>query len=198
MNLVGQPYTCFPLIRPKRIHNFCLCHAYIAPLLHILLELLYHFKSFFWTNLLTRCPVPVPVFCMFLVSEKLHRKSSREKSGKSLKIISRRKKPGARRPAPEAQQGEGAAPRRGPGSTRALGWRGAPGAPPAPTFCPIYCRDPKPPEARPFFQNSIPRRRHHQNPKTGVQQTCPGTLPEGEIVIGGFFITMPASGEMRE
>ena len=71
------------LIRPKRIHNFCLCHAYIAPLLHVLIQLLYHFESFFWTNLLTRCPVPVPVFCMFLVSEKLHRKNSRKKSRKS-------------------------------------------------------------------------------------------------------------------
>ena len=70
------------LIRPKRIHNFCLCHAYIAPLLHVLLQLLYHFKSFFWTNLLTRCSVPVPVFCMFLVSEKLHRKSPQKKSRK--------------------------------------------------------------------------------------------------------------------
>lgn len=72
------------------------------------------------------------------------------------------------------------------------------GGPLAPTFCPIYSPAPKRPEARPFFQNSIPRRRHHQNPKTGVLQTCPGTLPEGEIVIGGLFITMPASGEMRE
>ena len=71
-------------------------------------------------------------------------------------------------------------------------------APLAPTFCPIYSFASKPPEARPFFQNSIPRRRHHQNPKTGVQQTCPGTLLEGEIIIGGLFITMPASGEMRE
>ena len=114
------------MIRPKRIHNFCLCHAYIAPLLHVLLSLLYHFNSFFWTNLLTRCPVPVPVFCMFLVSEKLHWKKSQKKSRKSLKIISRRKKPGARRPAPEAQQGEGAALGRGPGPTRARGLRGAP------------------------------------------------------------------------
>ena len=75
------------LIRPKRIHNFCLFHAYIAPLLHVLLQLLYHFESFFWTNLLTRCPVPVPVFCMFLVSEKLHRKSPRKKSEKFQKLF---------------------------------------------------------------------------------------------------------------
>ena len=134
------------------------------------------------------------VFCF----RKIAQEKSQKKSGKSLKIISRRKKPSARRPAPGAHQGEGTTPGRGPGPTRALGWRGAPGDPLAPTFCPIYSFASKPPESRPFFQNSIPRRRHHQNPKTGVLQTCPGTVPEGEIVIGGFFITMPASGEMRE
>ena len=74
-------------IRPKRIHNFCLFHAYIAPLLHAFIQVLYHFESFSWTNLLTRCPVPVPVFCMFLVSEKLHRKSSRKNFRKSPKLF---------------------------------------------------------------------------------------------------------------
>jgi hypothetical protein len=54
------------------------------------------------------------------------------------------------------------------------------------------------PKARPFFQNSTRGAATTKNPKTGVLQTCPGTLPEGEIVIGGLFITMPASGEMRE
>ena len=139
------------LIRPKRIHNFCLCHAYIAPLLHVLLSLLYHFKSFFWTNLLTRCLVPVPVFCMFLVSEKLHRKSSRKKSRKCLKIISRRKNPGARRLGQGATLGPCAALGRGPGPTRARGWHRALRAPLAPTFCPIYSPAPKTPGARPFF-----------------------------------------------
>ena len=49
-----------------------------------------------------------------------------------------------------------------------------------------------------FFQKEVRYAATTKNPKTGVLQTCPGTLPEGEIVIGGLFITMPASGEMRE
>ena len=32
---------------------------------------LYHFGMIYGTNLLTRCPVPVPVFCCLFVSEKL-------------------------------------------------------------------------------------------------------------------------------
>ena len=107
-------------------------------------------------------------------------------------------KPGARNPAPEAQQGLEATPGRGPGVTRAGGWPPPPDSPPAPTFGPIYFPGVKLPKARPFFQNSTRGAATTKNPKTGVLQTCPGTLPEGEIVIGGLFITTPASGEMRE
>jgi len=57
---------------------------------------------------------------------------------------------------------------------------------------------PETPKARPFSRNSTRGAAATKNPKTGVLQPCPGTLPEGEIVIGGLFITMPASGEMRE
>ena len=35
------------------------------------------FHMFSGTNLLTRCPVPVSVFCLFFLSEKLYRKYSR-------------------------------------------------------------------------------------------------------------------------
>ena len=91
-----------------------------------------------------------------------------------------------------------AAPGSGPGPTRTGGWRRAHGDLSAPTFCPIYSSGVKLPEARPFFQNSTRGAATTKNPKTGVLQPCPGTLPEGEIVIGGLFITMPASGEMRE
>ena len=51
---------------------------------------------------------------------------------------------------------------------------------------------------RPFSRNSTRGAAATKNPKTGVLQSYSGTLPEGEIVIGGLFITMPAFGEMRE
>src|SRR3954470_10513040 len=56
------------LIRPKRIYKFCLLHACIVGLCHVLLELSYTFDHI-WTNLLTQCTqLPVPVFCCFCIS----------------------------------------------------------------------------------------------------------------------------------
>ena len=34
------------------------------------------FYMIYWTNLLIQCPVPVPVCCMFFVSQKIHIKRS--------------------------------------------------------------------------------------------------------------------------
>ena len=59
------------LIRLKRIYNFCLFHAYYMSLPHAFIMFLYHFGMIYGTNLLTRYPVPVPVFCCLFVSEKL-------------------------------------------------------------------------------------------------------------------------------
>ena len=59
---------------------------------------LYHFGMIYGTNLLTRCPVSVPVFCMFFVSEKLHRKVCRKKLRKFQKLFFIR-----RAPEPEGQ-----------------------------------------------------------------------------------------------
>ena len=44
---------------------------------HVFIMLLYHFGMIYGTNLLTRCPVPVPVFCCLFVSEKLFGEVSR-------------------------------------------------------------------------------------------------------------------------
>jgi hypothetical protein len=52
------------LIRLQRIYNFLLFHAIIVSILDVYYAIIYHF---FGTNLLTQCPVPVAVFCMFLV-----------------------------------------------------------------------------------------------------------------------------------
>src|SRR4051812_25947372 len=85
------------LIRPKRIYNFCLCHACFVRLCHVLLELSYTFDHI-WTNLLTQCTqLPVPVFCCFCISgfpaiksapknqEKIYKKSALPKLPESPK-----------------------------------------------------------------------------------------------------------------
>ena len=59
------------LIRLRRIYNFlCSMLDYIS-VPHVFIMFLYHFGMIYGTNLLTRCPVPVPVFCCLFVSEKL-------------------------------------------------------------------------------------------------------------------------------
>ena len=59
------------MIRVKRIYNFLLFHACFTSIPHVCTLLLYHFKAFYLTNLLTRCPVPLPCFCDAFVAEKL-------------------------------------------------------------------------------------------------------------------------------
>ena len=44
--------------------------------------ILLHLFTFSWTNLLTRCLVPVSCFLLFFVSEILHRKYSRNSTGR--------------------------------------------------------------------------------------------------------------------
>ena len=65
------------LIRLRRIYNFlCSMLNYIV-LSHIFIMFLYHFGMIYGTNLLTRCLVPVPIFCCLFVSEKLFWEVSR-------------------------------------------------------------------------------------------------------------------------
>ena len=56
-------------------------------LLHVLLAFLYHLFACSGTNLLTRCPVLVSCFLLFFVSEKLHRKYSRNYIGQKSTVI---------------------------------------------------------------------------------------------------------------
>ena len=44
----------------------------------------------------------------------------------------------------------------------------------------------------------VPTPAVNANPSREGSEALPGTLPEGEIITGGFYITMPASEVMRE
>src|SRR3954467_12448243 len=100
------------LIRPKRIYNFCLLHAYFVSYCYDLDKLSYTFDHI-WTNLLTQCTlVPVPVFCCFSISGFPHIKSApkiRQKSDKNKRFGSF----GNHREGPE---GTHQGPRRPPGA----------------------------------------------------------------------------------
>ena len=57
------------LICLRRIYNFWVIHASFVILSHVFIIIYIIFYAFYWTNLLTRCPVPVPCFCCLFVSE---------------------------------------------------------------------------------------------------------------------------------
>ena len=64
------------LIRLQRIYNFLLFHVVILSFLDVLQSCYSHFISFFGTNLLTYCPVPAAIFCMFFTSQEINIKQS--------------------------------------------------------------------------------------------------------------------------
>ena len=96
------------------------------------------FWMFSWTNLLTRCPVPVFVFCCFCISENFLKKYSR----KGLKIHGDHFYPERRDCPKESQRGALGAPalcqaRVHPRSRLGGGW--SPTAPPRTASLPINC-----------------------------------------------------------
>ena len=75
-----------PLIRLQRIYNILLFHAIIVSILDVLYAIICHYISFFGSNLLTQCPVPVAVFCLFLSFQKIIIKKCPNKK-KTLKTM---------------------------------------------------------------------------------------------------------------
>ena len=101
---------------------------------------LYHFDKIYGTNLLTRCAVPVPVFCCFFVSEKFYSKYPRNFTGQKPRTLFLRHKDVARRgPAGGQPPGQTRA-RRGPPYGRAWGVSGGPRLPPTPPLRPYNLR----------------------------------------------------------
>ena len=155
------PSTHTSLIHVKRIYNFLLIHACFVPLSHVF-TINYHFYSFFRTNLLTRCQVPVPCFCCFCISEKSQQEISSDCPQNLRGIFMQNKTPPRRRAARGPPRGQRRPPAVGPP-------RGASGTRP----CPLGTSSPPSdaykipldlkPRGRPLFsRNSSPSRRHRK------------------------------------
>ena len=118
-----------------------------------------------------------PVFCCFLVSEKLLRKYSRnctKQKPKSLFFPTRSRTPKRkRRREPRRRQQVGARlpplPRR-----RMMTW---PRASTAFALSPIYCPRRKNPKTISLFPRRVPLRRRHRRQDSGDRSLCFGTLP---------------------
>ena len=159
---------------------------------------LYHFDAFFGTNLLTRCRSASSCFLLFLVSEILHRKYSRNWTKQNPTVLfstepsrsPKRKRRGAtRRPHPR-----GARPH--PWPRRPMGW--APRASPDSAPSPIYSLRRENPSTESHDTRKVTETPPPSIPSRGIQEIASGTLPERGIITGGLYITMPASGLMRE
>ena len=135
-------------------------HVDIMPITTCFPYVFTHFPTFSGTNLLTRCPVPVPCFLLFFVSEKLLRKFLGIGPHESRKSYFPRKHPEVRRRVEDGHQGGHTMSRRPPG--RAWTRCGVPGGPPASLFCLFIPFLGKTLKARTSIHKKFRSRRHHQ------------------------------------
>src|SRR5665811_683656 len=109
-------------------------HVDIIPIVTCFASTLYHFYTFFGTNLLTRCHSASSCFLLFLYSRKAIKEIFSE-------LDENQRAPVFHRHDQRVQRGDGDEPRggharaqRGPTSGHAEGWRGPLGCPPTPPF----------------------------------------------------------------
>src|SRR3954447_17000156 len=101
------------MIRLKRIYNF-LCFLLVLHQFLCVLSMLHGtFYAFSGTNLLTRCRSASSCFVMFLVSEKLYRKHSRNETRQKPMFLICRREDGVRRGDEGGPQGVHTMPGRG-------------------------------------------------------------------------------------
>jgi hypothetical protein len=118
-----------------------------------------------------------PIFCCFCVSEKLHRKYSRNWTKQSRDLLFF---PDTRRRPKESQRGAREQPHQGvacPPPGRARGWCGPPGCPLTPPFRLFKASRSQNPRSISVFHTKVPQRRHCRRPILGDRTLCFGTLP---------------------
>ena len=167
--------------------------ACFTPILICFIHTSCTFYAFSGTNLLTRCRSACSCFLLFLCFRKVTQEifSELDNSKTEVPIFTvpkqltwRESKRGSR----AATQALGA----GPGLAAPRG-RVGPLASADSASLPIY----SPSRENPKYPSHIPRKvpppPSTPNPSREGSEALPGTLPEGEIIAGGFYITMPAS-----
>ena len=173
-------------------------HASFMTILTCFIYTLYHFYAFSGTNLLTRCRSASSCFLLFLVSEILHRKYSRNWTKQIPRVLffhgaSRRPKR-IRSGATRGRHYREARPRRGP--RRPVGW--GPRSSSDSALPPTYTLRRENPSTESHDTRKVTETPSPPIPSRGIQEITSGTLPERGIITGGLYIIMPASGLMRE
>ena len=159
---------------------------------------LYHFYTFFGTNLLTRCRSVSSCFLLFLYSRKASLKIFSELDETTRGSLFFQNTPdGAKEQQRRATRWPHAPRTRGPPLPRPrVVWapRGSAAAALSPTYSPR--------RENPKDLSKYPRKVPETPPPSTLAregpEPLPDTLPERGIVTGGFYIAMPASGVMIE
>ena len=172
-------------------------HACFMTIPTYFVHTLYRFDAFSGTNLLTRCRSASCCFLLFLVSEILVRKYSRNWMKSTPRVLffheASRRPEGIRSGATRWPDHRAARPRRGP--RRPMVW-----APMPPTDLPFHL-------LKAFVANTpVPRatirktfqRRRRQSHLGGFRRSPPAPCRRGDSSAGGLFIAMIASGVMSE
>ena len=173
-------------------------HACFIPIATCFASTLWHFYTFFGTNLLTRCRSASSCFLLFLYSRKASLEIFSELDETSrTSLFFQKTSDGAkkqrRRPTGQPHATRARAP---PLPHPGMVWapRGSPAAALSPTYSPR--------ENNPRHLSHYPRKVPETPPPSTLAregpEPLPGTLPERGIVTGGFYIAMPASEVMRE
>ena len=152
--------------------------------------ILYYFYAFSGTNLLTKCHSASSLFSAVFRFRNPRKEISSESDKINYTINKRSRR--SRSPegtwggAPRAPRHTRARPKVGPRRGMARGPHQAPGAHPSPISTPRH----KNPNTKPHIPRKVPSRPSSSISDQGSSDVLPGT--------GGFYITMPASGVMRE
>ena len=155
------------------------------------------FSIIYWTNLLTRCPVPVPIY----LSVHCRNRSKMKVLGigsKFYTIFMHRKTPGARRSPGGGPPGRQREARRGHPPPAPGGPLGPPGTGSRCLFAYKFTLDlktEKPPSKFPETRQSAAE---IKNPDSGGRSLCSGTLPGRGSAPGAIFIDGASSMMLRE
>ena len=164
-------------------------HVNIMPIATCFPYVYTHFPTFFGTNILTRCHSASSLFSVvFLVSEKLFWKYSRNWIPRRPKSLFFQHVPGVRRGVEDGQQGGHTMPRHGPPWPR-LGRVWGPWPPTDVSLPPIYSvprENPKHPSLHP---QKVPQPPSSSTLLREGSEALPDNLPERGIITEGIFIT---------
>ena len=175
------------LIRPKRIYNFWCSMLVLHQFYHCFIYVLVCFYKFSGTNILTRCRSASSCFLLFLVSEILHRKYSRKRTGQKPEVLyllwQHRSPKESRRQAAGRPHPSQARPRAGP----RLGMVWAPWVPPGLASPPIYSPPRKKPQTPEHNSTKITDAAAIVNPRLGGFWSRSRHSARGENHPGGIL-----------